>query len=115
MIGDGAFGLAQQVRHALVHRGQGLGFRQFAERLYGLYALVEVQGGAWLQCAYRQVRGHVDAFVFVTRAQAVENELQYLLGQAGGLDLGAELLDRKLDRTGQVQVQLLLDQDTQHA
>ncbi|MNZ65512.1 hypothetical protein D3C78_837090 [compost metagenome] len=115
MIGDGAFGLAQQVRHALVHRGQSLGFRQLAEGLYSLHALVEVQGRTWLQGSYRQVGGHVDAFVFVTRTQAVEDELQHLFGQAGGLDLGAELLDRELDRTGQVQVQLLLDQDTQHA
>ncbi|MNS88930.1 hypothetical protein D3C72_1229240 [compost metagenome] len=80
--------------------------------MYSLYALVEVQGRTWLQGTYRQVGGHVDAFVFVTRTQAVEDELQHLFGQAGGLDLGAELLDRELDRTGQVQVQLLLDQDT---
>ncbi|MNZ57494.1 hypothetical protein D3C78_754750 [compost metagenome] len=113
--GDSAFGLAQQVRHALVHRGQGSGFRQLAEGLDGLHALVEVQGRAWLEGTHRQVGGNVDTLVFVTGTQTIEDELQYLLAQAGGLDLGTELADCEVHRFVQVQVQLFLDQDAQYA
>ncbi|RMQ81812.1 hypothetical protein ALP97_05247 [Pseudomonas salomonii] len=107
--------LAQQVRHTLVHGGQGIGLRQLAEGLYGLYALVEVQCRTRLQGTYRQVDGNVHAFVFVTRTQAVEYKFQHLLGQAGLLDLGAKLADCKHHGLGQVEVELFVDQDTQHA
>ena len=83
--------------------------------MHGLYTLVEVQCRTRLQGTYRQVDGNVHAFVFVTRTQAVEHELQHLLGQAGLLDLGTELADGKHHGLGQVEVQLLVDQDAQHA
>ncbi len=82
---------------------------------YGLYALVEVQGRTRLQGAHRQVDGDVDAFVFVTGTQAVEDELQHRVGQAGCLDLGTELIHGEHHGLCQVEVELLVDQDTQHA
>ncbi|RMT28149.1 hypothetical protein ALP50_05788 [Pseudomonas syringae pv. spinaceae] len=89
--------------------------RQFAESLHRLNALIEIKRRGGLQGTHREVHGHFDAFVFVTRTQTVENELQHLLSQARGLDLGTELRDRELHGLDQVQVQLLLDQDPQDA
>ncbi len=112
-LGDVPIRFAQQIGNALVHGGQCCRFRQFAEGLNSLHTLIEVQRRSRLQGTHRQVNRNVYAFVFITRAQTVEDELQNLLRQTGRFDLHTELRHSELHGLDQIQIQLLLDQDAQ--
>src|SRR5690606_36101510 len=110
-----AFNLPQQARNARVHCGAGSRFWQSAERFHRLYTLIKVQRRTRLQCPYRQISPDVNAFVFVASTQSVEYEFEYRVGQASRLDLGTERIHSERHGVIQIKVELLVDQDAQHA
>ena len=112
---DLTFGFAQQVGHALVGCCKSGRLRQCAECLHGLYALIEVQRRGRADGTHGLVHGDFNAFVFITRAQTVEDKVLHLRSQAVSFDLVSELGDGKGDGVCEIQIQLFLDQNTQHA